>query len=298
VTEVIKEVLIIMGALAEKKSLVLTIKSISLSQKTVIGDPTRLKQVLINLISNAIKFTEEGRIELEVNLIELSKDQLRFSCKVSDSGIGLTDAQQKNIFSPFSQADNSTTQKYGGTGLGLTIVKQLCGLMGGDIIINSTINKGSCFAFNLIYRKPEHDFAETSDKNETIKDVNLSFEKILLVEDNRINQIVATKILTKLNLKADVAVNGIEAIEKLNSATYDLILMDCQMPEMDGYETTKAIREGKAGEEHKNITIVAMTANAMKGDKEKCLDAGMNDYLTKPIEINTLQQKLMVWVSK
>lgn len=298
ITDVINEVIIMMRALAENKSLVLTIKSIYLSQKTVIGDPTRLKQILINLISNSIKFTETGSIELEVRLGEINKEKLNFSCKVNDSGIGLSVEQQENIFSPFSQADNSTTRKYGGTGLGLTIVKQLCELMGGDIKISSTINKGSCFSFNLIYRKPEHDFAETSDKNNEIQDLDLSFKKILLVEDNRINQIVATKILTKLNLKADVAVNGIKAIEKLNSASYDLILMDCQMPEMDGYETTKAIREGKAGIEHQNITIIAMTANAMKGDKEKCLNAGMDDYLAKPIEINTIHQKLTTWMQK
>ncbi len=298
ITDVINEVIIMMGALAENKSLVLTIKSINLSQKTVIGDPTRLKQILINLVSNSIKFTEKGTIELEVRLVEVNKEQLNFTCKVTDTGIGLSEEQQENIFSPFSQADNSTTRKYGGTGLGLTIVKQLCELMDGDIKIKSTMNKGSCFSFNLIFHKPEHDIADTANKNETIKDINLSFEKILLVEDNRINQIVATKILTKLNLKADVAVNGIKALEKLNSASYDLILMDCQMPEMDGYETTKAIREGKAGIEHKNITIIAMTANAMKGDKRKCLNAGMNDYLTKPIEINTIHKKLSSWMKK
>jgi two-component system, sensor histidine kinase SagS len=298
ITDVINEVIIMMGALAENKSLVLTIKSIYLSQKTVIGDPTRLKQILINLVSNSIKFTEKGTIELEVRLVEVNKEQLNFTCKVTDTGIGLSEEQQENIFSPFSQADNSTTRKYGGTGLGLTIVKQLCELMDGDIKIKSTMNKGSCFSFNLIFHKPENDIADTADKNETIKDINLSFEKILLVEDNRINQIVATKILTKLNLKADVAVNGIKALEKLNSASYDLILMDCQMPEMDGYETTKAIREGKAGVEHKNITIIAMTANAMKGDKSKCLNAGMNDYLTKPIEINTIHKKLSSWMKK
>jgi signal transduction histidine kinase/ActR/RegA family two-component response regulator len=298
ITDVINEVIVMMGALAENKSLVLTIKSISLSQKTVIGDPTRLKQILINLISNAIKFTQKGSIELDVRLVEVNKEQLNFSCKVSDTGIGLSDEQLKNIFSPFSQADNSTTRKYGGTGLGLTIVKQLCELMNGDIHVESILNTGSYFSFNLIYRKPEHDYAETSDNSALIENTNLSFKRILLVEDNRINQIVATKILTKLNLTADIAANGIEAIDKLNSASYDLILMDCQMPEMDGYETTKAIREGKAGIEHQNIAIIAMTANAMKGDKEKCLNAGMNDYLAKPIAVNTLHQKLTIWMQK
>jgi len=296
VTDVINEVIVIMGAVAEKKSLVLKIKSIFLSQKTVIGDPTRLKQILINLINNAIKFTQKGSIELEVRLIEVNKEQLNFSCKISDSGIGLSNEQLENVFSPFSQADNSTTRKYGGTGLGLTIVKQLCELMDGNIKVKSTLNKGSCFSFNLRYRKPEHDISESAVQNVPIESINLSFKKILLVEDNRINQIVATKILTKLNLSADIAANGIEAIDKLNSAYYDLILMDCQMPEMDGYETTKAIREGKAGKEHQDIIIIAMTANAMKGDKEKCLNAGMNDYLAKPIAINIIQQKLTAWV--
>ena len=298
IKDVINEVIVMMSALAENKSLVLTIKSISLTQKTVIGDPTRLKQILINLISNAIKFTQKGSIELDVRLVEVNKEQLNFSCKVSDTGIGLSEEQLENIFSPFSQADNSTTRKYGGTGLGLTIVKQLCELMNGDINVESILNTGSYFSFNLIYRKPEHDYAETSDNSALTESTHLSFKRILLVEDNRINQIVATKILTKLNLTADIAANGIEAIDKLNLAAYDLILMDCQMPEMDGYETTKAIREGKAGIEHQNIAIIAMTANAMKGDKEKCLNAGMNDYLTKPIAINILHQKLTTWMQK
>ncbi|WP_170246295.1 ATP-binding protein [Colwellia hornerae] len=296
IADIINEVVIIMNALAEKKSLALNIKSMSLCQETVIGDPTRLKQILINLISNAIKFTEQGSIDLEVELIVIDKEKLNFSCKVSDSGIGLSKEQQQNIFTPFSQADNSTTRKYGGTGLGLTIVKQLCELMSGDIKINSTLDKGSCFAFNLVYGKPENDIADSTDKNVAIKNVNLSFKKILLVEDNRINQIVATKILSKLKLTADIAVNGINALEKLNSTSYDLILMDCQMPEMDGYQTTEAIRAGQAGKEHQDIAIIAMTANAMKGDKEKCLSAGMNDYLAKPIDIIKLQQKLTNWI--
>jgi CheY-like chemotaxis protein len=292
IADIINEVVMIMAAIAEKKSLGLTIKSIELSQKTVIGDPTRLKQILINLISNAIKFTEQGGIELEVLLVEVNNEQLNFSCKVRDTGIGISQEQQDNIFSPFSQADNSTTRKYGGTGLGLTIVKQLCELMTGDIKIDSTLTKGSCFSFNLLYQKPENDISEKSEENTPIKNVNLLFKKILLVEDNRINQIVATTILSKLKLKADIADNGIKAIEKLKSASYDLILMDCQMPEMDGYETTRAIRAGKAGKEHQDIHIIAMTANAMKGDKEKCMNAGMNDYLAKPIDIDKLHQKL------
>ncbi|MBA6354417.1 MULTISPECIES: ATP-binding protein [unclassified Colwellia] len=298
VTDIINEVVIIMNALAEKKSLVLNIRSMSLSQKTVIGDPTRLKQILINLLSNAIKFTEQGTIDLEVELTEINKEQLNFSCKVSDTGIGLSEEQQQNIFTPFSQADNSTTRKYGGTGLGLTIVKQLCELMSGDIDIKSTLNKGSCFSFYLVYQKPENDITDSAEPDIAINPVNLSFKKILLVEDNRINQIVATKILTKLTLSADIAVNGIHALEKLNSSSYDLILMDCQMPEMDGYQTTKAIRAGEAGKAHQDIAIIAMTANAMKGDKERCLSAGMNDYLAKPIDINKLHQKLTFWMNK
>jgi CheY-like chemotaxis protein len=169
--------------------------------------------------------------------------------------------------------------------------------MGGDVKLNSALNEGSCFSFNLIYSKPKHDVIEAEINNALIEDIDLSFKKILLVEDNKINQIVATKILTKLKLKADIVDNGIKAIEKLNSAPYDLILMDCQMPEMDGYETTKAIRKGQAGDIDKNIVIIALTANAMKGDKEKCLNAGMNDFLTKPININKLHQKIKTWLT-
>ena len=297
ITDIINEVLKLMSVSAENKSLALKIKSISLSQKTVIGDPTRLKQILINLISNAIKFTKQGDITLEVALVELNKEQLSFKCSVVDNGVGISDEQQTHIFAPFTQADDSTTRKYGGTGLGLSIVKHLCNLMGGDVKLNSTLNEGSCFSFNLIYRKPTHDVIEAEINNTLIENIDLSFKKILLVEDNKINQIVATKILTKLKLKADIADNGIKAIEKLNSAPYDLILMDCQMPEMDGYETTKAIRKGQAGDIDKNIVIIALTANAMKGDKEKCLNAGMNDFLTKPININELHQKIKTWLT-
>lgn len=297
ITDIINEVLKLMSITAENKSLALKVKSISLSQKTVIGDPTRLKQILINLISNAIKFTKQGDITLEIALVELNKEQLSFTCNVVDNGVGISDEQQTHIFDPFTQADDSTTRKYGGTGLGLSIVKHLCNLMGGDVKLNSTLNEGSCFSFNLIYSKPTHDVIEAAINNAIIEDIDLSFKKILLVEDNKINQIVATKILTKLKLKADIADNGIKAIEKLNSVLYDLILMDCQMPEMDGYEATRAIREGQAGDVNKNIVIIALTANAMKGDKEKCLNAGMNDFLTKPININELHRKIKTWLT-
>jgi CheY-like chemotaxis protein len=237
-----------------------------------------------------------------VNLVPLNEEQFSFSCEIIDTGIGISEEQQQHIFTPFSQADSSTTRKYGGTGLGLTIVKQLCQLMGGDIALKRKNIRGCCFSFNLIFGRPESVIINTCKQNTNIEVVDLSMKKILLVEDNRVNQIVATKQLAELKLKTDIAENGIKALEILNSvkhsAPYDLILMDCQMPKMDGFETSRAIRQGKAGSQHQEIVIIALTANAMKGDKDKCLNSGMNDYLTKPIKVDSLNKKITTWLSK
>ncbi|MDT0604448.1 response regulator [Thalassotalea castellviae] len=432
------------------------------------SDPNRIRQIITNLLSNAVKFTEQGEILITAKLTPTTVDnELRFSCKITDTGIGIAEEHIPLLFGAFSQADASTTRKYGGTGLGLSITKELCKLLNGDVTVTSELGKGSCFEISFLVEKsktsqliaPE---LETSmidvlivDDNPTIRDVlkrqlqcwgvkvsvadsaeealnlcesrwsnssvknfdlalldlhmpnvngevlaqriretkhyqtmklvmmtsmnqqidsdhydelgisayfpkpitthellkalnvlineekplvetentekivpslesssenslagDLSFSdeninpsenwppetNILLVEDNRINQMVALSVIKNIGLTADVAINGIEALQRIQAATdekpYTIIIMDCQMPEMDGYETTRRLRAGEAGIRNISLPIIAMTANAMEGDKQKCLDAGMDDYLTKPIEPKNVHEKLSYWINK
>jgi len=436
-----------------------------INESMVRGDPGRIRQVLTNLVSNAIKFTHEGEIVIRANLSEQPDNNLLLSCSVADTGIGIPEDKIADLFEEFTQADASTTRKYGGTGLGLSISKKLCKLMSGDIQVSSQQNKGSTFSFNILLEKSqlsekvkpsvdihsldllivddntsnriilsnqlkhwgaEVSVASTADeallmciekyeqalesnqkepvdgvfdglfidmkmpnkdgvalgksllKDERFKNIpkfimtaitnekdhkefakanfsgyfpkpattsdlfdsfafivnaktsprgssglknhsityqdaesSTSSEKfmslasysncrLMLVEDNEINQQVALGILEQLGLTADIANNGIEALSHLKenskSSPYDLLLMDCQMPEMDGYETSREIRDSASGEIYKDIPIIAMTANAMQGDKEKCIKAGMNDYMAKPIDVDILVEKLLTWL--
>ncbi len=433
-----------MSIKAQQQGLEIIIDTTELSDDFVIGDPSRLTQVITNLVSNAIKFTEQGEIVITVSLKEKSSTQLTLSATVKDTGIGIPEQKCADLFSAFTQVDASTTREFGGTGLGLTIVKQLCQLMGGDISVTSILGKGSEFTFSLDLGKSTHvipalkkfnqqtvlvfatnskqlsllnkqlstwelnvaissidnikresdelaknDYAlllidESVSKTALIKlidilsDVNAvkphviimttisnennnslylnqllksgfcqkvtkpitptslhnkitqafdsthqplpvksavvnqanselmqnstELTKILLVEDNRINQEVALGLLRKIGHQADVAKNGIHALalvsERQSTQPYKLILMDCQMPEMDGYQTTMAIRTELKYQASSNVVIVAMTANTMKGDQEKCLAVGMNDYLAKPINPSLLAEKLSFWLSK
>lgn len=256
-----------------------------------LGDAMRVRQVLTNLLSNAIKFTTEGRIS--ISLVVTVVDSLyHVELAVEDSGIGIAEEKLSNLFNPFTQADESTTRKYGGTGLGLSIAKQLCVLMDGELKAESQVNKGSKFTatFNFPIGQPqiiEHQptFKEQQD---------LSGLQILLVEDNQINQLVAKKML--LNLKANVIVanNGHEAIATLQECEgIDLVLMDCQMPEMDGFEATAKIRAGQVCPHYQGVKIIALTANAMKGDRQRCIDAGMDNFIAKPIDISMLQTTIL-----
>lgn len=438
---------------AHQKNLELVLDITGINKKTVTGDPTRLRQILHNLVGNAIKFTARGEVVIKAALEEYNDENWQFQCEISDTGIGITQEQQEKLFKSFSQVDASTTRKYGGTGLGLAIVKNLCSLMGGDISVHSEIEKGCTFKFTVSLGKsnsvqadipiidikklnvlivddnktnldvlrgqlefwgatvtealsakqaievceaffdkhhkcfdialldmqmPEVDGAELGRQikhHAQLKDTKLvmmtsmnhqrdaaffaklgfsgyfpkpattsdlldalaivvdggdaykqanplvtrhyiqtlqtqkipdeiawdSRIRILLAEDNQINQIVAQSTLNKLGLMdITVAANGEEVIRHLKQCKADLIfsiiLMDCQMPEMDGYDATKAIRQGEAGERFTSIPIVAMTANAMVGDKEKCLAAGMDDYVSKPIVESNLKTKLLNWL--
>ncbi len=446
-----------MAIRAQEKGLELVLDVTGIEQSMVKGDPGRLRQILTNLVGNAIKFTESGEVSITGKLSPINDHELLFECEVRDSGIGIPEKKIADLFDSFSQVDASTTRKYGGSGLGLAIAKKLCQLMGGDIEASSKENNGSVFKFNLTLSTSEQaqlvvphveikgvpilivddnstnrlalrgqfehwgahveeaadgisalnilqqrgknhtdqfravfldmqmpimDGAELAKKiraQEDYRDIKLlmmtsmawrgdaqyfadlgfsayfpkpattsdlfdalsimiddgealnnaaplvthhylsgksradsndtqtdeainwpSSTRLLLVEDNRINQEVALGVLEGLDLTADVAASGREALESLRAAPedapYSLILMDCQMPDMDGYEATKHIRKGDAGNQNVKIPIVAMTANAMKGDKKKCLNAGMSDYLTKPIDTPTLESKLIKWL--
>ena len=440
---------------AHNKSIELILDVTNIDEAVVIGDPGRLRQILSNLVGNAIKFTSDGEVLIEASLIKYDTHNWQLNCNIKDTGIGISPEQQAKLFQSFSQVDASTTRKYGGTGLGLAIVKRLCELMGGEVSVSSQAGKGSCFSFSILLGKSNASFHVIPDvemkhlnillvdDNKTNREVlraqlehwgatvtearsgiealtiseayfakhyncfdiafldmqmpvmdgaqlgehikanehlkamklimmtsmchkgdakffaNLGFDgyfpkpattfdlfaalsivvedgealkgakplvtthyikslkaqsalkpeeiswgegiRILLAEDNRVNQIVAQSMLAKLNLThIDIAANGEEVIQNLLNTTretkYTAILMDCQMPEMDGYEASQAVRNGKAGELYKDIPIIAMTANAMVGDKDKCLEAGMDDYISKPIKPEVLFERLLQWL--
>ncbi len=266
----------------------------------LMGDPVRLKQVLLNLTSNAIKFTPEGRIDLEAAKVTSPPGRAILRFAVRDTGIGMPEEQIATLFDPFTQADSSTTRKYGGTGLGLTICKRLVELMGGKINCESSVGLGTCFSFTANFALPQHGKADTGAASEPKKvepgndlDAKLAGARVLLAEDNEINQLIALELLREKRLMVDVAVSGLEVLDRLEHSTYDLVLMDIQMPEMDGLAATRKIR---ANEKYRDLPIVAMTAHAMTGDKETSLRAGMNDHLSKPIAPEELYAALHKWL--
>lgn len=260
--------------------------SISPETDTVfLGDPVRLNQILINLISNAVKFTHIGEITVDVTLDRKEGDKQYVKFEVTDTGVGIPKEKIHHIFESFTQADESVTRRYGGTGLGLSIVKQLVELQEGELYVNSVESKGTKFTFIIPYESGKIQDLVQPESSQNKDAPTHSFEgvKVLLVEDNDINRLYALNILKKWKCEVDGAENGYIALEKLRSNEYDIILMDIQMPIMDGYEATKNIRSTFPEPKNK-IPIIALTANAIKGDNEKCLEIGMNDYLPKPFQ--------------
>jgi signal transduction histidine kinase/HPt (histidine-containing phosphotransfer) domain-containing protein/ActR/RegA family two-component response regulator len=267
------------------------------------GDSGRLRQVLINLVANAVKFTHRGKVTVRAQLDRQDKRSAVIRFSVEDTGIGIPIDRQTDIFSPFTQVDGSTTRRYGGTGLGLAISSRLVKLLDGNIGVESESGKGSTFWFTATFEKqPEESLADSQDRQAlTAKDHKPSgarkcAARILLAEDNSTNQQVALAILEMLGYQVDAVANGKEALAALRSFPYDLVLMDCQMPEMSGYEAATLIRDPKSGVCNPNIPIVALTAHAMKGDREECLAAGMDDYITKPVHHTTLAAALAKWL--
>lgn len=265
---------------SQEKGILLEYKMDSKIPGVFIGDPVRLNQILINLISNALKFTHQGSIKISISIDQIKDKDYYLKFEIKDTGIGIPKSKLKTIFESFSQADASVTRKYGGTGLGLTIVRQLVQLQHGTIKVSSEENEGSTFTVVVPYRIGIKDLQVSKGRSALNKTLQLKNASILLVEDNDINRLYAGSILKMWGCPFDTAENGEVAIEKYKNSHFDLILMDIQMPVMDGFETTKVIRQWS--NEKSKIPIVALTANATQRDIDKCISLGMNDCLTKP----------------
>jgi CheY-like chemotaxis protein len=265
----------------------------------VIQDKGRVRQIITNLVGNAIKFTEKGQVQIRVRCLDTDGDVVRIETTVEDSGIGIPADKLDDIFEKFTQADASTSRCYGGTGLGLALCKQLVELMDGEIKVTSKVGKGSSFSFVLPYEidrsvgaasEPARERpARPPDRHKRAENL-----RILLAEDNVVNQKVAVKMLAKLGYEVDVAKDGEEVVDKSAGFDYDIILMDCQMPKKNGFEATGVIRVREG--ETKHTPIIAMTANAMKGDRERCIESGMDDYLSKPVTLQDLETTLNRWL--
>jgi|GEM_PF-153477 len=256
----------------------------------VIGDAVRLRQILLNLAGNAIKFTEKGRVTVEAKPVLRNGEMHTIRFSVSDTGIGIPSDKLDTIFESFNQVSNKTSRKYGGTGLGLTIVKQLVEMQGGIVNVESSMNEGSTFHCTLTFRQADPESLQQAQEEQQALP-QLEGLRVLLAEDNEMNRIVALKVLNRWNVQVDSAPDGLTAITMLERADYDLILMDIQMPELDGYEATRHIRRNMPAPKSQ-VPIIAMTAHAIVGEAQKCIATGMNDYISKPFQQRLLYEKI------
>ena len=275
---------------AEEKGLTYQLNKLETSSKVLLGDPYRLNQVLLNLLNNAIKFTERGSVTLSTRIVDESDDSLTLEFAVTDTGVGISEDKLDYIFEGFTQAYSSTTRKYGGTGLGLSICRNLVQMQGGRIWVESEESEGSTFKFELTYPKYKNTDFVSPEKEEVVFS-SMKGVRVLLAEDNEVNIFLAKSIMENWQFKVDVAQNGIDAVRLAQENTYDIVLMDIQMPELSGLDAAQMIRlnpdKAKA-----SVPIVALTANALKGDAEKYLSIGMNDYISKPFEEEALFLKI------
>jgi Signal transduction histidine kinase len=300
-TVLVEEVVSIMAPAAHSKGLTVRTELSSSLPHSVAGDPLRLRQILLNFVGNAIKFTARGEVVIRAMRLKKGEGQsawLRF--EVQDTGVGIPPEKQAGIFDAFTQADSSVTRQYGGTGLGLAICKRLVELMGGQIGVYSQPGQGSCFWFEVPLpviqeNAPEETTAQPSGS--ALNSHELDGVRVLLVEDNPVNQKVAIRMLQKLGCVVELAENGQQALEKLERASYDIVLMDMQMPVMDGLTATRLLRQREQQTGHHQV-VIALTANAMQTDRELCLEAGMDDYLSKPLTLDALQVMLLRWVAQ
>ncbi|MBE9539976.1 MAG: response regulator, partial [Proteobacteria bacterium] len=285
----------LVGLKAEDSGLELRFDIASDTPLALIGDPLRLGQILVNLGNNAVKFTDRGEVVIKISPLSSEGNQVKLQFDVADTGIGMTEEQQARLFQPFSQADSSTTRTYGGTGLGLAICRELTGMMGGEIWVKSEAGKGSVFSFTANFGKGHIAISSKSDRRHQFEDAvkHLRGARILMVEDNELNQELAREILETNGMLVSIANDGQQAIDILQTQPFDGVLMDCQMPVLDGYEATRRLRQDKR---FKDLPILAMTANAMAGDRAKALACGMNDHIPKPINVSLLLETMAKWI--
>lgn len=290
---VLNEVSQLMRVRAEEKGIALEVAYPADAPRAFYGDSLRIRQILFNLTGNAVKFTHEGKISLVARIEYLNASRYAVQIAVKDTGIGIEQEKVQTVFKKFTQADVSTTRRYGGTGLGLSISRSLAELMGGSITVESTVGEGSTFTLMLqLDAAPETSLQRRESPTDALQPLPEPLD-VLLVEDNKINQKLAMKLLQRLGCTVYLAENGLEALSALDKHRVDLILMDCQMPEMDGFEATRRIRQRE--QTHHHIPIIAVTANAMESDFERCLSSGMDSYLTKPIDFAKLREVLEIW---
>jgi len=292
--KLLDDVLSFLNLKAKEKGISLSLNKEASLPDEVIGDPTRLRQIITNLVGNALKFTEKGNVTLYVRLIQNRPNELKLSFSIEDTGIGISNEQKAKLFKPFSQADNSTTRKYGGSGLGLLLSKQFARAMGGDLELEwSELDKGSRFTFTIITQPVDPSFSEKKKNKEIISNLNLNNKTILVAEDSEDNQYLIKYYLKSVGANVEVVSNGKEAISTINKSGADLILMDIQMPVLDGYGATDELR--KSG--FKN-PIIALTAHALNDERERALKNGFDDYLTKPLDKNLLYKTLKKFLDK
>lgn len=291
VSSVLFDVMKLLAPHAEAKGLDLKINIDRAVPDQLWLDSHRLKQVLLNLVGNAIKFTAKGNVSIECQSLGINKQNVFLKFGVKDTGIGIPENKIHKLFKSFSQVDSSTSRKFGGTGLGLAISKQLVELMGGDIVVASVDGKGTEFSFTIKCEVGDESVSTNKSQAKELTEIDISNARVLVAEDNEINIRVFQFMLQSLNVKADFVINGQEAVEACKKEKYDLVFMDMQMPEMDGLEATRILRK----QNHYPLNIVAISANAYADDKAQCLEAGMNDFLPKPFDVDQLNAMLEKW---
>jgi len=301
----IQRVINVVNFRIDEKKQILSVNVAKDIPRMLIGDDQRIAQVLTNLLGNAIKFTpEKGSITLDARLVKEEEGVCTLQIGVTDTGIGISPEQQEKLFQSFEQAETNTTRKYGGTGLGLAISKSIVEMMGGKIWITSEVGKGSTFAFTIQMKRASEITDESDANNKHAEKTHMSDgvfagRRLLLVEDVEINREIVMSLLEDTQLQIDCAENGAEAVRMFteNPAKYNLIFMDVQMPEMDGYEATRRIRAYEKQHNSKRIPIIAMTANVFHEDIERCTESGMDGHLGKPIDINDVMSRLHTYLA-
>jgi CheY-like chemotaxis protein/signal transduction histidine kinase len=306
VKDIAEEAIALLSEHAHRKGLGMSFQIDPSIPPSVDGDPGRLRQVLVNLLGNGVKFTSKGQVDLTVSLEKRNGEEVNLLFKVQDSGIGIRRDKLDRIFSAFSQAEDFTTRRFGGTGLGLVISKQLVQFMGGKIGVESEEGKGTTFWFTAVFAITKNNaFSLTGDHDYPHEKWGLCGEQeccrffdahVLVVEDNQTNQIVIRDMLENMGCRIDMAENGLEAVDAIGTAPYDLVFMDCHMPCLDGYEASRRIRQNGAQSRNRHLPIIALTAHAMKGDQELCLAAGMDDYVSKPCSESQIKAILQKWL--